>query len=80
MILACRLLPRRANRVANIVAGSIVTLVNGFLTFIPPLVGRGRPPALPEYRRRGRRQHLALAAGGDAVGVESAPHRRTIRG
>ena len=28
---------------------SIVTLVNGFLTFIPPLVGWGRPPALPEY-------------------------------
>jgi len=34
---------------ANIVAGSIVTLVNGFLTFIPPLFGWGRPPALPEY-------------------------------
>jgi hypothetical protein len=49
MILACRLLPFRANRLANIIAGSIVTLVNGFLTFIPPLVGLGRPPALPEY-------------------------------
>jgi len=49
MILACRLLPLRANRLANIIAGSIVTLVNGFLTFIPPLVGLGRPPALPEY-------------------------------
>ena len=49
MILASRLLPRRANRLANIVAGSIVTLVNGFLTFIPPLFGWGRPPALPEY-------------------------------
>ena len=49
MILASRLLPLRANRLANIVAGSIVTLVNGFLTFIPPLVGWGRPPALPEY-------------------------------
>jgi hypothetical protein len=49
MILASRVLPFRANRVANIVAGTLVTLVNGFLTFIPPLVGWGRPPALPEY-------------------------------
>ena len=49
MILACRLLPFRANRLANIIAGSLLTLVNGFLTFIPPLVGWGRPPALPEY-------------------------------
>ena len=49
MILASRLLPLRANRLANIIAGSIVTLVNGFLTFIPPLIGLGRPPALPEY-------------------------------
>ena len=49
MILASRLLPLRANRLANIIAGSIVTLVNGFLTFIPPLVGWGQPPALPEY-------------------------------
>jgi hypothetical protein len=29
MILASRLLPLRANRLANIVAGTIVTLVNG---------------------------------------------------
>jgi Family of unknown function (DUF6326) len=49
MIVACRLLPFGANRLANIVAGSLVTLVNGFLTFVPPLVGWGRPPALPEY-------------------------------
>jgi len=49
MILACRLLPFRANRLANIIAGGIETLVNGFLTFVPPLVGWGRPPALPEY-------------------------------
>jgi hypothetical protein len=49
MILASRLLPFRANRLANIIAGIIVTVVNGFLTFIPPLVGWGRPPALPEY-------------------------------
>ena len=49
MILASRLLPLRANRLANIIAGAIVTLVNGFLTFVPPLVGWGRPPAFPEY-------------------------------
>src|SRR5215831_2571052 len=49
MILACRLLPFRVNRLANIIAGSIVTLVSGFLTFVPPLVGMGRPPAFPEY-------------------------------
>ena len=49
MILASRLLRFRANRLANLIAGSIVTLVNGFLTFIPPLVGWGRPPAFPEY-------------------------------
>ena len=49
MIVACRLLPFRANRLANIIAGAILTLVNGFLTFVPPLVGWGRPPALPEY-------------------------------
>jgi Family of unknown function (DUF6326) len=49
MILTCRLLPFRANRLANIIAGGIVTLVNGFLTFVPPLAGWGRPPALPEY-------------------------------
>ncbi len=49
MILACRLLPLRANRLANIIAGAVVTLVNGFLTFVPPLVGWGKPPAFPEY-------------------------------
>ena len=49
MIVACRLPPFRANRLANIIAGAIMTLVNGFLTFVPPLAGWGRPPALPEY-------------------------------
>jgi hypothetical protein len=49
MIVASRLLPFRANRLANVIAGAICTLVNGFLTFVPPLVGLGRPPALPEY-------------------------------
>ena len=49
MILACRLLPFRANRLANIIAGAILTLVNGFLTFLPPLIGWGKPPALAEY-------------------------------
>ncbi|MGA7633334.1 MAG: DUF6326 family protein [Terriglobales bacterium] len=49
MIVACRLLPFRANRLANIIAGAILSLVNGFLTFVPPLAGWGRPPAFPEY-------------------------------
>src|SRR5690242_13484652 len=49
MILASRLLPFRANRLANIIAGCILTLVNGFLTFVPPLAGWGKPPAFPEY-------------------------------
>src|ERR1700693_1823870 len=48
MILACRLLPFRANRLANIIAGGFLTLINGFLTFVPPLFG-ARTPALPEY-------------------------------
>ena len=39
MILASRLLPFRANRLANIIAGGVLTLTNGFLTFVPPLVG-----------------------------------------
>jgi hypothetical protein len=49
MIVACRLLPFRANRWANIVAGVIVTAVNAFLTYVPPLAGWGKTPALPEY-------------------------------
>src|ERR1700688_2332743 len=50
MIVASRLLPFRANRLANIIAGAILTLVNGFLTYVPPLFWPGtRTPALPEY-------------------------------
>ena len=49
MIVACRLLPFRANRLANIIAGGIMTLVNGFLTFVMPLATGDRPPAFPEY-------------------------------
>jgi hypothetical protein len=49
MILLSRLLPIRANRLANIIAGCVLTLVNGFLTFVPPLAGWGRPPAFAEY-------------------------------
>ena len=37
MIPACRLLPFRANRLANIIAGGVMTLTNGFLTFVLPL-------------------------------------------
>ena len=50
MIVACRLLPFRANRLANITAGSILTLVNGFLTFVLPLTnGDFRDPVYPAY-------------------------------
>ncbi len=50
MIVACRLLPFRANRLANIIAGAIMTLVNGFLTFVLPLAnGAYRDPAFPAY-------------------------------
>jgi hypothetical protein len=50
MILACRLLPFRANRLANIIAGGILTLVNGFLTFVLPLTnGDFRDPVFPAY-------------------------------
>ena len=50
MIVACRLLPFRANRLANIIAGAIMTLVNGFLTFVLPLAtGDFRDPVYPVY-------------------------------
>ena len=49
MILLCRLLPFRASRPANIIAGLVLTLINGFLTYVPPLAGWGRPPAFAEY-------------------------------
>jgi len=48
MIVARRLLPFRANRLANIIAGTFLTLVNGVLTYVPPLFG-AYTPALPEY-------------------------------
>jgi hypothetical protein len=50
MIVACRLLPFRANRLANIIAGAILTLINGFLTFVLPLTnGDFRDPVYPAY-------------------------------
>ena len=50
MILACRFLPFRANRLANIVAGCLLTLVNGFLTFVLPFTnGDFRDPIFPAY-------------------------------
>ena len=48
MIVACRLLPFGANRLANIIAGTIVTLINAGLTYVPPFFGL-RTPALPCY-------------------------------
>ncbi len=50
MILASRLLPFRANRLANIIAGGVMTLINGFLTFVLPLTnGAFRDPIYPAY-------------------------------
>jgi hypothetical protein len=49
MILASRLLPFRTNQLVNVIASGIMTLVNGFLTFVVPLAGLGRPPAFAEY-------------------------------
>jgi hypothetical protein len=49
MIVASRLLSFKANRLANIIAGTLLTLINGFLTFVAPLLGWGRPPAFAEY-------------------------------
>jgi Family of unknown function (DUF6326) len=50
MIPASRLLAFRANRLTNIIAGVIMTLVNGFLTFVLPLTnGDFRDPVYPAY-------------------------------
>ena len=50
MIVASRLLPFRPNRLANIIAGTVMTLVNGFLTFVLPLTnGDFRDPTYPAY-------------------------------
>src|SRR5258706_3873572 len=49
MIVACRLLPFRANRLADIIFCVIFTVINGFLTYVPPLAGWGTTPALSEY-------------------------------
>src|SRR5262249_24581155 len=50
MIPACRLLPFRANRLANIIAGAALTVINGFLTFVLPLTnGDFRDPVYPAY-------------------------------
>lgn len=49
MILVSRLLPFRANRLANIIAGVLETVINGFATFVAPFLGMGRPPAFAEY-------------------------------
>src|SRR5215831_9807900 len=50
MIVASRLLSFTANRLANIIAGAIMTLVNGFLTFVLPLTnGDFRDPVYPAY-------------------------------
>src|ERR1700689_2679500 len=47
LIAALRLLPFRADALANIIARAILTLVNNFLSFVPPFFGCRTPP-LPE--------------------------------
>src|SRR5438309_5556463 len=42
MIVASRLLSFRANRLANIIAGTLLTLINGFLTFMTRVFNRER--------------------------------------
>ena len=49
MIVACRLLPFRANRLANIISDVILTLVNAFLTVLPLTNGDYRDPTFPAY-------------------------------
>ncbi len=50
MIVASRLLSFRPNRLTNIAAGVIMTLVNGFLTFVLPFTnGNFRDPIYPAY-------------------------------
>ena len=50
MIPASRLLRFRANRLANIIAGSVMILTNAFLTFVLPLTnGSFRDPIYPAY-------------------------------
>lgn len=85
MIVLSRLLPFQANRLANIIAGSVVTLVNGFLTFVPPLMGWGRPPALAEYLFFATLETVATVAivwqawtwaGGDAAPAPGSEYAR----
>jgi hypothetical protein len=49
MILACRLLRFRANRLANIIVGGIETLAVVLLQFVVPLATGDRPPAYSAY-------------------------------
>jgi len=60
MIVACRLLPFRANRLANIIAGAILTLVNGFLTFVLPLTNGDHSVERIPSERRGASAQLIL--------------------
>jgi len=63
MIVACRLLPFRANRLANIIAGAICTLVNGGLTYIPPFFGE-RPPGLSTCSSRRSKLYAPRSSSG----------------
>ena len=66
MIVACRLLPFRANRLANIIAGSIVTVINAAVTFVPPLFGVswGRPVFLSTCSSRPSKLYVPRSSSG----------------
>jgi Family of unknown function (DUF6326) len=49
MILFSRMMPFWLNKLSNIVFGLAVTIINGFLTYAPPLLGWGKPPAFEDY-------------------------------
>jgi hypothetical protein len=50
MIVVCRLVPYRTNRLANIIAGGSLTFINAFLTFVLPLTnGAYRASMFPAY-------------------------------
>jgi len=60
MIVACRLLPFRANRLANVIAGAILTLVNGFRLLSVP----GRPLFLNTCSSRRSKLYVPRSSSG----------------
>lgn len=72
-------------RPANIIAGSVLTLVNGAVTFVVPLVTVLRPPAFPEYLFFGTLETVCTGiiirqawawSGGEGTSEQDAGHSR----